>query len=134
MAPIAVTPDELGSAWQNHRVVATLNVERNGERFGAVPATEMELGFDELIAHAARTRPLCAGTLVGSGTVSHSRFREVGSCCISERRAIEMIDNGGVASTPFLRFGERVRMAVVGNDSELPLFGVLDQRVIGPSS
>jgi fumarylacetoacetate (FAA) hydrolase len=114
-------------------VVATLHVERNGERFGAVPATEMELGFDELIAHAARTRPLCAGTLVGSGTVSHSRYREVGSCCISERRAIEMIDHGGVASTPFLKFGERVRMFAVGEGSELPLFGVLDQRVTGLS-
>jgi fumarylacetoacetate (FAA) hydrolase len=134
MAPIAVTPDELGSAWQSHRVIATLHVERNGERFGAVPATEMELGFDELIAHAARTRPLCAGTIVGSGTISHSRYREVGSCCISERRAIEMIDQGGVASTPYLRFGERVRMAAAGDGSDLPLFGVLDQRVIGASS
>jgi fumarylacetoacetate (FAA) hydrolase len=134
VAPIAVTPDELGSAWQNHRVLATLHVERNGERFGAVPATEMELGFDEFIAHAARTRPLCAGTLVGSGTVSHSRYRDVGSCCISERRAIEMIDHGGVASTPFLKFGERVRMFAVGEGSELPLFGVLDQRVTGLSS
>jgi fumarylacetoacetate (FAA) hydrolase len=133
MAPIALTPDELGSAWQDHRVVATLHVERNGERFGAVPATEMELGFDELIAHAARTRPLCAGTLVGSGTVSHSGYREVGSCCISERRAIEMIDHDGAASTPFLRFGERVRMVALGEDAELPLFGVLDQRVIGPA-
>jgi fumarylacetoacetate (FAA) hydrolase len=90
----------------------------------------MDRGFDELIAHAARTRPLCAGTLVGSGTVSHSRYREVGSCCISERRAIEMIDHGGVASTPFLRFGERVRMAAFGAEPELPLFGVLDQRVV----
>lgn len=134
MAPIAVTPDELGGAWQNHRILATLHVERNGERFGAVPATEMELGFDELIAHAARTRPLCAGTIVGSGTVSHSRYRDVGSCCISERRAIEMIDHQGVASTPFLAFGERVRMLAVGEGSELPLFGVLDQRVVGPSS
>jgi fumarylacetoacetate (FAA) hydrolase len=130
VAPIAVTPDELGSAWQNQRIVATLVVERSGERFGAVPATEMERGFDELIAHAARTRPLCAGTLVGSGTVSHSRYREVGSCCISERRAIEMIDNHGAASTPFLHFGERVRMLAVGEQPGLPLFGVLDQRVV----
>ena len=129
MAPIAVTPDELGSAWQDQRILATLLVERNGERFGAVPATEMAQGFDELIAHAARTRPLSAGTLLGSGTVSHSRYREVGSCCISERRAIEMIDHDGVASTPFLHFGERVRMLAFGEDGELPLFGVLEQRV-----
>ncbi len=130
VAPIAVTPDELGSTWQNQRILATLVVERNGERFGAVPATEMERGFDELIAHAARTRPLCAGTLIGSGTVSHSRYRDLGSCCISERRAIEMLDHSGVASTPFLHFGERVRMLAVGEKPELPLFGVLDQRVV----
>ena len=129
MAPIAVTPDELGSAWQRQRVVATLHVERNGKRFGAVPATEMAQGFDELIAHAARTRPLAAGTLLGSGTVSHSRYREVGSCCISERRAIEMIDHGGIASTPYLSFGERVRMTAMAEGLALPLFGVMDQRV-----
>jgi fumarylacetoacetate (FAA) hydrolase len=134
MAPIALTPDELGGAWQNHRVLATLHVQRNGERFGAVPATEMAQGFDELIAHAARTRPLCAGTLLGAGTVSHSRYREVGSCCISERRAIEMIDHDGVASTPYLNFGERVRMLAMADELELPLFGVLDQRVISSSS
>src|SRR5690606_25166475 len=134
LAPIAVTPDELGGAWQTHRMVATLHVERNGQRFGSVPATEMAQGFDELIAHAARTRPLCAGTLLGSGTVSHSRYREVGSCCISERRAIEMIDHGGAASTPYLSFGERVRMTAVAEDSALPLFGVLDQRVTALSS
>jgi fumarylacetoacetate (FAA) hydrolase len=130
VAPIAVTPDELGNAWQYQRILATLVVERNGERFGAVPATEMDRGFDELVAHAARTRPLCAGTLVGSGTVSHSRYREVGSCCISERRAIEMIDHGGVASTPFLHFGERVRMRAIGEQPDPPFFGVLDQRVV----
>lgn len=130
MAPIAVTPDELGDCWQNQRVTATLQVERNGEGFGAVPATSMAQGFDELIAHAARTRPLCAGTIIGSGTVSHASYRDSGSCCISERRAIEMIDHGGVASTPYLQFGERVRMLARAPDSELPLFGILDQRVV----
>jgi fumarylacetoacetate (FAA) hydrolase len=134
MAPIAITTDELGSAWQNQRIIATLLVERDGNRFGAVPATEMAQGFDELISHAARTRPLCAGTLLGSGTVSHSRHREVGSCCISERRAIEMIDHDGVASTPYLHFGERVRMLALGEEPAPPLFGVLNQRVVGVSS
>lgn len=129
MAPVAVTPDELGNGWQGHRVTAVLKVEREGEVFGAVPATGMALGFDELIAHAARTRPLCAGTVIGSGTVSHSSYRQVGSCCISERRAIEMIDNNGVATTPYLHFGERVRMQARGADG-VPLFGVMDQRVV----
>lgn len=130
MAPIAVTPDELGSSWQDQCLTATLQVERNGERFGAVPATGMAQGFDALIAHAARTRPLCAGTIIGSGTVSHASYRDSGSCCISERRAIEMIDHGGVASTPYLQFGERVRMLALGADSDLPLFGVMDQVVV----
>ena len=89
----------------------------------------MEHGFDELIEHAARRRPLCAGTLLGSGTVSHSRYRELGSCCISERRAIEMIDHDGAPATPFLRFGERVRMLASGDEPELPLFGVLDHKI-----
>lgn len=130
MAPIAVTPDELGPNWEKSRVTATLVVERGEERFGAVPATEMETGFDELIAHAARTRPLCAGTIIGSGTVSHSSFREAGSCCISERRAIEMINQAGQASTPYLHFGERVRMRAVARDGGEPLFGILDQQVV----
>lgn len=130
MAPIALTPDELGGLWSNARVQATLLVERNGEGFGAVPATQMQWGFDELIAHAAATRALCAGTVIGSGTVSHSGYREYGSCCIAERRAIEMIDNAGTATTDYLRYGERVRMKAQGESSEIPLFGLLDQAVI----
>jgi fumarylacetoacetate (FAA) hydrolase len=129
MAPFALTPDELGPLWARQRVQATLRIERNGERFGAVPATEMGYGFDELLAHAAATRDLCAGTIIGSGTVSHSGYREYGSCCIAERRAIEMIDNDGKATTPYLRFGERVRMAAYGSASVVPLFGVIDQAV-----
>jgi fumarylacetoacetate (FAA) hydrolase len=130
MAPFAVTPDELGELWSNARVQATLEVWRNDERFGAVPATDMQWGFDDLVAHAAATRALCAGTVIGSGTVSHPRYLDVGSCCIAERRAIEMIDSGGTASTGYLRFGERVRMQARGKDSALPLFGCLDQEVV----
>ena len=130
MAPFAVTPDELGDLWSKARVQATLEVWRNGEAFGAVPATEMGWGFDELVAHAAATRDLCAGTIVGSGTVSHSGYREHGSCCIAERRAIEMIDNQGTASTSYLRFGERVRMLVQGVNTGAPLFGEIDQAVV----
>jgi fumarylacetoacetate (FAA) hydrolase len=130
MAPFAVTPDELGPLWFRQRVRATLVVERNGERFGAVPASEMSWGFDELVAHAAATRDLCAGTVIGSGTVSHSRYRDHGSCCIAERRAIEMINNQGAASTAYLRFGERVRMLAQGTGKETCLFGVIDQGVV----
>jgi fumarylacetoacetate (FAA) hydrolase len=129
MAPVAVTLDELGAAWSDGRVLATLEVRRGGARFGAVPSTEMAFGFHELIAHAARSRRLCAGTLIGSGTVSTRSFREAGSCCIAERRAIEMID-GGAPRTSYLRFGETIRMeARIAGCSEPP-FGVIEQTVV----
>ena len=128
-APIALTLDELGTAWENGRLAATLEVWRNDELFGAVPATEAAFGFEDLIAHAARTRTLPAGTIIGSGTVSHSGFRHYGSCCIAERRAVEIIDQG-TPETPFLSFGERVRMQARLPTSEIPLFGVIDQRVV----
>ena len=130
MAPFAITPDELGALWSNARVQATLEIWRNHERFGAVPATDMQWGFDDLVAHAAATRALCAGTVIGSGTVSHPEYRTVGSCCIAERRAIEMIDSGGTASTGYLKFGERVRMQVLPGANGLSPFGALDQRVV----
>lgn len=130
MAPLAVTLDELAGSWTDARITATLEAYRDGEIFGAVPATQMAYGFHELMAHASRTRALCAGTIIGSGTVSHSTFRQAGSCCIAERRAIEMIDTG-VATTPFLRFGERVRMLARSPENMEPLFGAIDQRVIG---
>jgi len=129
VAPVAITLDELGAGWEGHRVVATLEVKRNGERFGAVPGNEMGEGFDVLLAHAARTRELCAGTLIGSGTVSHSGYRDVGSCCIAERRAIEIIESGE-ACTAYLHFGEEVSMQVWRPDSPVPLFGELRQKVV----
>ena len=129
IAPIAVTLDELGPAWVDGRIHATLEVWRNDAPFGAVPATEAEYGFEDLIAHAARTRPLAAGTIIGSGTVSHSGYRRYGSCCIAERRAIEIIDHGAPA-TPFLAFGERVRMQVRLPTSDTPLFGAIDQQIV----
>jgi fumarylacetoacetate (FAA) hydrolase len=128
VAPVAVTLDELGADWHDHRIQATLEIHRNGERFGRVPATHMAFGFDDLIAHAAETRSLCAGTIIGSGTVSSPDYRAVGSCCISERQALEMIDFGE-KRTPFLSFGERVRMEAWGGGAAVPLFGTLDQQV-----
>ena len=128
-APVVVTPDELGSAWKDSRLHATLQVRRGNEQFGRVPADEMEFGFDELVAHAATTRDLCAGTIIGSGTVSSSRYAEVGSCCISERQAIEMIA-GGKASTPYLRFGERVCMDAFAQGGTGSLFGAIDNAVV----
>jgi 2-keto-4-pentenoate hydratase/2-oxohepta-3-ene-1,7-dioic acid hydratase in catechol pathway len=127
MAPIAVTPDELGRHWRNARVHLNLDVFWNGQRFGAANGAAMAFGFDQLTAHAARTRNLVAGTIIGSGTVSNENFREVGSSCIAEKRGIEMLDEGG-AKTPFMRFGDRIRM-----EAHLPgggsLFGAIDQTV-----
>ena len=129
MAPVAVTLDELGPAWGDGRLLATLDVQRGGTPFGAVPSAEMAFGFHDLIAHAARTRSLCAGTIVGSGTISSASFRDTGSCCIAERRAIEMVDSGA-PRTGFLRFGERVRMEAWIASRAHPLFGAIEQMVV----
>jgi len=124
VAPFAVTPDELGEAWQDGRVHLPLEVQVNGQWFGCPNGGEMAFGFHELIAHAARTRDLVAGMIIGSGTVSNAVYADVGSCCLSEHRAIEMI-NSGEPQTPFLRFGDSVRVEV----SEGP-FGAIDQVVV----
>lgn len=129
MAPIAVTPDELGPQWRDGRVCCDLRVEFNGQHFGSPNGAEMEFGFHELIAHAARTRDLVAGTVVGSGTVSNAGYRQVGSSCIAERRGIEIVD-GGAPKTGFMLFGDRVRMETMMSDGSSP-FGVIDQRVVG---
>ncbi len=125
-APVAVTPDELGDAWHDGRVHLDLDVEWNGQTFGHPNGGEMNFGFGDLVAHAARTRRLGAGTIVGSGTVSNAN-RAVGSACIAERRVIEIIDHGE-PRTQFMRFGDRVRMCARGADGGAP-FGVIDQRV-----
>ena len=128
MAPFAVTPDELGDAWADGRVCLDLLVDWNGKRFGAANGRAMGYGFHELVAHAARTRDLVAGTVIGSGTVSNANFREIGSSCIAERRGIEVLDEGE-AKTAFMAFGDTVRMEAVDAKGRAP-FGVLNQRVV----
>ena len=127
MAPLAVTPDELGDAWANARVARPLHVAWNGVAFGHANGDAMAFGFDELIAHAAATRSLCAGTIVGSGTVSNENFHESGSSCIAERRAIEMLDEGA-PRTGYMRFGDRVRMETFDHAGR-SVFGRIDQEV-----
>ena len=128
IAPVAVTPSELEGQWRDCRVHLDLNVAWNGERFGAANGGAMAFGFDQLIAHAARTRNLVAGTVIGSGTVSNETYREVGSSCIAEKRGIEILDQGA-ARTSFMHFGDTVRM-----EARLPggssVFGAIDQRVV----
>lgn len=125
VAPYALTPDELGSAWVDGRVHLPLEVRLNGQWFGHPNGGEMQFGFHDLIAHAARTRHLVAGTIIGSGTVSNANYEVVGSCCLSERRAIEAIETGS-AKTAFMHFGDHVQMEVAG-----AYFGLISQKIGG---
>ena len=128
VAPFAVTPRELGDAWHRTRVCLDLHVDWNGQRFGRANGEPMAFGFDELVARAARTRSLTAGTLIGSGTVSNPDYREVGSSCIAERRGIEIIDEGK-PKTSYMSFGDRVRLEALTPDGASP-FGAIEQKVI----
>jgi len=131
LSPVAVTPDELGAAWDGKRVHLPLRIEVNGERLGEPDAgKDMQFHFARLIEHAAATRPLPAGTLIGSGTVSN-RDRKTGAGCLFERRAEEILKDGE-ATTPFLKYGDTVKLEM--RDSEGgPLFGAIEQRVSAPT-
>jgi fumarylacetoacetate (FAA) hydrolase len=126
-APVAVTPDELGEHWSAGRVRLRLHVHWNGQWFGHPSGEEMNFSFFDLIVHAAKTRRLRAGTIVGSGTVSNTD-RSAGSACIAERRVIEIIEQGN-AITNFMKFGDVVRMEARNARNETP-FGYIQQRVI----
>jgi len=126
-APLASTPDELGSCWHNGRVHLALHVAWNGQRFGKPHGSEMQFSFGDLVAHAARTRRLSAGTLIGAGPVSNVA-RSAGAACIAERRLVEMVDRGA-ARTGFMLFGDRVRMVARDPSVGAP-FGAIDQRVV----
>jgi fumarylacetoacetate (FAA) hydrolase len=127
-SPVAVTPDELGAAWDGARVHRPLESRINGSLLGRPDAgTDMTFDFPALIAHLARTRRLGAGTIVGSGTVSNCD-RSRGSSCLAERRMLEQID-GGQPVTSFLRFGDRVRIEMF-DDAGRSIFGAIEQRVV----
>ena len=126
-SPVAVTPDELGEAWKDGKVHLPLTVDLNGTRFGAPNAgDDMTFSFRQLVAHAAKTRTLGAGSIIGSGTVSnkdHSR----GSCCIAERRTLEQLEDGA-PKTPFMKFGDRVKIEMRDGEGK-SIFGAIDQEV-----
>ena len=126
-SPVAVTPDELSEAWDGARLHRPLLVYINGSLFGEPNAgADMTFDFAQLIAHAARTRFLAAGTIVGSGTVSNVDRRR-GSACIAEKRMLETLETGKPL-TPFLRFGDRVRIEMRDDDGN-SIFGAIDQEV-----
>lgn len=127
-SPVAVTPDELGAAWDGSRVHLPLRVHFNGEPFGEPNAgDDMAFDFPALIAHAAKTRRLGAGTLIGSGTVSNAD-RARGFSCIVERRVVEIID-GGKPVTPFMKFGDRMRIEMLAADGT-SIFGAIEQEIV----
>jgi fumarylacetoacetate (FAA) hydrolase len=127
-APVAVTPDELGDDWNGARLDRPLISTLNGKEFGHPnAATDLTFDFGQLIAHAARTRHLEAGTIVGSGTVAN-RDSAVGCSCIAERRVRETIE-GGKPVTPFMSFGDHIRIEMFDRAGK-SIFGAIDQKVV----
>ncbi|UXI03773.1 fumarylacetoacetate hydrolase family protein [Photobacterium sp. TY1-4] len=127
-SPVAVTPDELGEHWHDFKVHHRLTVHYNDELFGQPHAgTDMTFNFAELVQHVAKSRHLCAGTIIGSGTVSN-KDRSSGSCCLAERRMLEVIDHGS-ASTPFMQFGDTVKIEMFDETGQ-SIFGAIEQKVV----
>jgi fumarylacetoacetate (FAA) hydrolase len=130
LSPVFVTPDELGEAWRDSKVHLPLLTHINGEWFGAPEAgVDMQFDFAQLIAHAARTRPLSAGTLVGSGTVANEDT-SLGASCFAEKRTVEALEHGA-PKTPFMKFGDRVRIEMLDRSGR-SIFGAIEQMVARP--
>ncbi len=127
-SPVAVTPDELGDAWKGSKVHLPLLSTYNGAQVGCPNAgDDMNFSLAELVAHAAKTRPLQAGTIVGSGTVSN-KDRSKGYSCFAEIRMIEKIDIGEF-KTPFMKFGDKIRIEMLDKDGN-SIFGAIEQKVV----
>ncbi|MCK9367996.1 MAG: fumarylacetoacetate hydrolase family protein [Metallibacterium scheffleri] len=127
LSPVLVTPDELGAAWREDKLHLPMRTWINGRWFGAVECGEdMQFSFAELIAHAAKTRPLAAGCIVGSGTIAnHDTAR--GASCLAEQRTVETLRDGK-PSTPFLAFGDVLRIEICDAQGR-SLFGAIEQRI-----
>ena len=139
-SPVAVTPDELGEAWQDGRVHLALQSTWNGRKVGLCDAgPEMRFHFGQLIAHACKTRNVRAGSIVGSGTVSNKGVEgpngrvewPKGYSCIAEKRAIETLQDGQ-PSTGFMKFGDTIRIEMKGRDGQ-SVFGAIDQEIVASS-
>ena len=127
-APVAVTPDELGLAWANERVELPVRVSWNGAVFGQPSGAAMDFRYSQLVAHAARTRALKAGTIIGFGTTSEGAPDRVGSACIAERRGYEVIEFGA-PQTAFMKFGDTVRIEVF-DAAGATVFGAIQQTAV----
>ncbi|SOE53667.1 fumarylacetoacetate (FAA) hydrolase [Burkholderia sp. D7] len=127
-SPVAVTPDELGDAWREGRVHRPMIVHWNGKKVGQPDCgTDMVFNFGELIAHAAKTRNVRAGSIVGSGTVSNKDAKR-GYCCIAEKRCLETIEHGA-PTTEFMKFGDSVKIEIF-DEAGKSIFGAIDQSVV----
>lgn len=127
-SPVAVTPDELGNKWDGGKLHLPMRVDLNGEKFGSPDAgTDMVFDFPALISHAAKSRPLAAGAVIGSGTISNKDSSN-GFCCLAEIRMLEIIDTGA-PKTPFMSFGDTVRITMT-DDQDNSIFGTIEQKVV----
>ncbi|MCW7539605.1 fumarylacetoacetate hydrolase family protein [Aquabacterium sp. A7-Y] len=130
-APVAVTPDEVSSAWQGGRVNLPVQVSWNGKQVGRCEAgTDMNFHFGQLISYLCKTRRVAAGTIIGSGPVSNAD-RSRGYACIAEKRALETLEHG-TPKTDYLRYGDTVRLEMKGPDG-LSIFGAIDQNIAAPA-
>ncbi len=127
-SPVAITPDELGDAWREGRVHRPMTVHWNGKKVGQPDCgIDMVFHFGQLIAHAAKTRNLRAGSIVGSGTVSNKDAKR-GYCCIAEKRCLETIEHGA-PQTEFMKFGDSVKIEIFDAAGK-SIFGAIDQAVV----
>ena len=127
-APVAVTPDELGSAWKDDKVGLDICVKRNDEWFGQPNGSEMDYSFSDLISHLTYNRHIKAGTIIGSGTVSNQDAHTTGSACLAEKIALEFIQHGA-AKSEFIQFGETVEINVVDQNKK-SVFGTIKTKFI----
>ena len=127
LSPVFVTPDELGESWRDSKLHLPMRTWINGHWFGEAEAgVDMQFSFAELIAHAAKSRPLAAGTLIGSGTIANEDTAK-GASCLAEQRTVETLRDGK-ATTPFLKFGDRVRIEMTDGEGK-SVFGAIEQVV-----
>lgn len=127
LSPVFVTPDELGEAWRGNKLHLPLLTHINGEWFGAPDAgVDMQFDFAQLVAHAAKTRPLSAGTIVGSGTIANQDTTK-GASCFAEKRTVETLEHGKPL-TPFMKFGDVVRIEMLDRGGNT-IFGAIEQRI-----
>jgi len=128
LSPVLVTPDELGDKWQDSKLSLALHSTLNGAFFGNPEAgVDMQFNFAQLLAHAAKTRPLTAGTIVGSGTIANEDTGK-GASCLAEIRMLEIIADGK-PSTSFMKFGDMIRVEMFDSQGD-SIFGAIEQKIV----